>query len=117
MAALSDYADARHAPGLDLDAIERDYLVQCGPCDYGLVEMGCACPTGEPRWAITVLVAEVRNLRREVRDRSREVVEEKVSRVVAVARARTAGVRLAYATFVVGMIFAWLALVVGGWNG
>jgi hypothetical protein len=47
---------------LDLDAIVADHLRQCGPCDFGLVEMRCNCPTGDPRVAISRLVAEVRRL-------------------------------------------------------
>lgn len=49
---------------LDIDAIEAEWLVQCGPCDYGLVEMGCACPEGEPRAVIQDLIAEIRRLRK-----------------------------------------------------
>lgn len=54
---------------IDLDALEaqaKTHLVQCGPCDFGLVEYGCNCPKGDPRPVISQLVeliAEVRKLR------------------------------------------------------
>ena len=49
--------------GLDLDKIRGEYLRKCGPHDFGLVEYGCNCPSGEPRWAIQRLADEVEALR------------------------------------------------------
>lgn len=58
-------APATPGETLDLDAIEREWLVQCGPCDFGLVQYGCQCPSGDYRWVIQRLVAEVRQMRSE----------------------------------------------------
>ena len=48
---------------LDLDAITKEWLTQCGPHDYGVDSAGCNCPPGEPRPVISNLVAEVERLR------------------------------------------------------
>lgn len=54
---------------IDLDKLQADaeaQLVQCGSCDFGLVEYGCNCPKGDPRSVISdvlPLIAEVRELR------------------------------------------------------
>lgn len=53
---------AAKATALDLPALEKEYLSQCGLHDYGLVEFGCACPDGDPRHVIQLLIAEVRRL-------------------------------------------------------
>jgi len=45
-----------------LIARAQTFLVQCGPCDYGLVEYGCSCPTDDPRPVIFELVREVERL-------------------------------------------------------
>ena len=29
---------------VDLDAVAANWLRQCGPCDFGLADMGCNCP-------------------------------------------------------------------------
>lgn len=52
---------------IDLDALEalaKAQLVQCGPCDFGLVEFGCTCPKGDPRPVISQLVEVIAELRR-----------------------------------------------------
>lgn len=59
---------------LDLDAIRAEYLVQCGPHDYGL-PMTCNCPTGEPRAAIMQLCIEVERLRAELDQAQAEIQE------------------------------------------
>lgn len=59
---------------LDLDAIRRDFLKQCGPHDYGVMETGCNCPEGEPRWAISRLADEVEALRDQRERRRVELV-------------------------------------------
>lgn len=57
---------------LDLDAIEREHLTQCGAHDYGLLFVaGCQCPTGDPRPVIAQLVREVRRLAKGGRDGDR----------------------------------------------
>jgi hypothetical protein len=48
---------------VDLQAIVDEHLVQCGPCDFGMVEYACQCPKGDPRAAIQRLVDEVKRLR------------------------------------------------------
>lgn len=48
---------------VDLDAIAREWLNQCGPCDYGMPEYGCTHPQGDYRPVIAALVAEVERLR------------------------------------------------------
>lgn len=53
-------------PQLDLDAIRDEFLNQCGPCDFGLVEYGCNCPTSDYRPPMSQLVAEVKRLRAEL---------------------------------------------------
>lgn len=35
------------------------FMAQCGPCDYGMVEMGCACPKGDFRPVMSRLVHEL----------------------------------------------------------
>lgn len=47
---------------LDLDAISREWLNQCGPHDFGVTTAGCACPDGDPRPVISRLVTEVERL-------------------------------------------------------
>lgn len=42
------------------------FMSQCGPCDFGLVEMGCACPDGDFRPIIADLCREVERLRAEL---------------------------------------------------
>jgi hypothetical protein len=49
-------------PPVDLAAIEAEFLVECGPCDYGL-PMGCNCPERDYRSTMLDLVEEVRLLR------------------------------------------------------
>jgi len=46
-----------------LERFEEDWLKVCGPCDYGLNEYGCNCPSGDPRYAISRLIQEVKRLR------------------------------------------------------
>lgn len=48
---------------VDLKAIEAEWLNQCGPCDYGMVEYGCQCSNGDPRPVVASLVREVETLR------------------------------------------------------
>lgn len=47
---------------LTIEEIRDQYLRQCGPCDFGLVEFGCNCPTGDARWVIQMLCDEVDRL-------------------------------------------------------
>ena len=69
---------------LDLEAIEREWLVQCGPCDYGLVNMGCNCPPGDHRSIIMKLVAEVRRLHHHEQTRAAAIA--RYSPIVSAAR-------------------------------
>ena len=45
--------------GLDLDAVEAEFLRQCGGCDAGLM-VGCTCSQRDFRPTMLALVAEVR---------------------------------------------------------
>ena len=47
--------------GLDLDAVEAEFLRQCGGCDAGLM-VGCTCSQRDFRPTMLALVAEVRRL-------------------------------------------------------
>jgi hypothetical protein len=47
--------------GLDLDAIEAEFLKQCPSCDFGL-PAGCACSDRDHRPAMSDVVARVREL-------------------------------------------------------
>ena len=49
------------AVALDLDAVEAEFLRQCGGCDAGLM-MGCTCSQRDFRPTMLALVAEVRRL-------------------------------------------------------
>ena len=49
--------------GLDLDAVEAEFLRQCGGCDAGLM-VGCTCSQRDFRPTMLALVAEVRRLTR-----------------------------------------------------
>lgn len=53
---------------IDIDQVRADYLKQCGPCDFGLVEFGCNCPTGDARWAIQQLCDELEAARKKIAD-------------------------------------------------
>lgn len=55
------------AEPLDLDAIERTWLRQCGHCDAGL-PMNCVCPTDDYRIPMGELVVEVRRLQAQLTD-------------------------------------------------
>ncbi len=46
---------------LDLDAVEAEFLRQCGGCDAGLM-VGCTCSQRDFRPTMLALVAEVRRL-------------------------------------------------------
>ena len=46
---------------MDLEAIEREWLRQCGICDAGL-PTACTCPPGDPRAVIQRLVEEMRSV-------------------------------------------------------
>lgn len=48
---------------LSIKEIRDQYLVQCGPCDFGLVEFGCNCPVGDARWVIQMLCDELQEVR------------------------------------------------------
>lgn len=48
---------------LDLDAIDVEWLRQCGPCDLGIPAM-CTHPAGDYRPVMLALVNELRRLRR-----------------------------------------------------
>jgi len=39
------------------------FMTQCGPCDFGLVEYGCQCPTEDFRPVVAELCREVERLR------------------------------------------------------
>ena len=49
------------AMALDLDAVEAEFLRQCGGCDAGLM-VGCTCSQRDFRPTMLALVAEVRRL-------------------------------------------------------
>jgi len=49
------------AVALDLDAVEAEFLRQCGGCDAGLM-VGCTCSQRDFRPTMLALVAEVRRL-------------------------------------------------------
>ena len=51
------------AVALDLDAVEAEFLRQCGGCDAGLM-VGCTCSQRDFRPTMLALVAEVRRLTR-----------------------------------------------------
>jgi hypothetical protein len=51
-------------PATDVVKQAKPFLQQCGPCDYGLVEMSCSCAGGDYRPAMIALVREVERLRR-----------------------------------------------------
>ena len=51
------------AMALDLDAVEAEFLRQCGGCDAGLM-VGCTCSQRDFRPTMLALVAEVRRLTR-----------------------------------------------------
>lgn len=44
---------------IDLEAIKREWLNQCGPCDYGMPEYGCSHPAEDYRPVLMELVREV----------------------------------------------------------
>lgn len=50
---------------LNLQAIEDEFLQQCGPCDYG-IRGTCTCSRSEYRPALLALVREVERLRAEM---------------------------------------------------
>ena len=52
------------AMALDLDAVEAEFLRQCGGCDAGLM-VGCTCSQRDFRPTMLALVAEVRRLTEE----------------------------------------------------
>ncbi len=52
------------AVALDLDAVEAEFLRQCGGCDAGLM-VGCTCSQRDFRPTMLALVAEVRRLTEE----------------------------------------------------
>jgi hypothetical protein len=52
-------------PPPDVIAAAEPFLAQCGSCDYGL-EMGCACPKGDPRVVMSRLVTELTEARTKV---------------------------------------------------
>ena len=55
------------AVALDLDAVEAEFLRQCGGCDAGLM-VGCTCSQRDFRPTMLALVAEVRGLTEEARE-------------------------------------------------
>lgn len=50
------------------DVVERagPFMRQCGPCDFGLPEYGCACPEEDFRGVVADLVTEIETLRARV---------------------------------------------------
>lgn len=54
--------------GMDVVQRAQPFMAQCGPCDFGLADFGCACPTGDFRPIVADLVAEMERLRKAVRD-------------------------------------------------
>lgn len=56
---------ARPGDEPDLDAIEREWLVECGPCDADVPGM-CQCPEEDHRPVMVRLVARVRQLEAEL---------------------------------------------------
>lgn len=51
------------AEPLDLAEVRATWLVQCGPCDFGLVEFGCNGPTGDHRLVLLRAVDELERAR------------------------------------------------------
>lgn len=49
----------------ELDRIRSEWTSQCGPCDYGMPEYGCMCPSGDPRPVVAKLLWEIDRLRGE----------------------------------------------------
>lgn len=56
----------------NLEEIRSVWLKQCGPCDFGLHEMSCACPPGDAdyRPVMARLVCEVERLRAELAEKA-----------------------------------------------
>lgn len=50
-------------PRADILKRAAPFVRPCGPCDFGLAEFGCQCPTGEYRHVMVDLIAEVKRLR------------------------------------------------------
>lgn len=69
----------------DIDAIRREWLRQCGPCDAGLL-IGCTCPPGDVRSVLSALCDEIEQLRaRLAAAEPKELTEEpgpEVTRVI-----------------------------------
>ena len=59
----------------DVLAEAEPFVQQCGPCDYGVMEVGCACPSGDYRHIMVRLMDEVRRLRAKIEDRRRRLVD------------------------------------------
>ena len=59
---------AAMADGLDLEAITREFLNQCGRCDYGMVEYGCACTDSDYRPPMSQLVRVIEQMRKAATD-------------------------------------------------
>ena len=56
---------------MDLEAIRRKWLSQCGSCDAGL-PMSCTCPDGDPRGVILELVHKLEKIQELLSDRDRD---------------------------------------------
>ena len=57
--------DYEHLTSLQLTEIRETWLRQCGPCDFGLVEYGCTCPSGDYRPVMSRLLHAFEALQRE----------------------------------------------------
>jgi hypothetical protein len=75
----------------------KPFMQQCGPHDYGLHEMGCMCPDGDPRVVISRMFQEIQRLRDRldaaqwIADENRRM-EQKLAAIRALAgSARSAG--------------------------
>jgi hypothetical protein len=53
---------------LDVDRLEELFLPACAPHQIADVSGVCVCRTRDPRWAIFDLIAEVRELRGQLRE-------------------------------------------------
>lgn len=47
---------------IDLEKIRREWLVECGPHDFGLSEFGCTCPQDDHRNVMKTLLDELERL-------------------------------------------------------
>lgn len=86
-------------PEIDVEAIAREWLNQCGSCDFGL-PYPCTCPSEDYRGTMLSLVEEVKRLQREVETKT----------AVALANKRALKVALEYSVRLQRVVDAAVAL-------